>query len=396
MPRARSERILRQARHLAVMLLASLEKNDVREALACADQLHRTGLASLGNVAPRGSARFAASCRLRGEEDVIVELLVLLSEGEVPREAWPAVFDVLGVWAGEEAVAVIDELLRGSTGDDEETARLMQRGFDALRSIGGERAVRALEAFGRDRRPAVSDRASWYLGQLDAPAGDLTSWRDEPEPASADEVAVRDSLWDPFRWREAAEKFAEYLGWLYRSEAKRHARTLKDAGLDVWSFDRSMKDARHDLGEALEPAVLAGLVRLSDVRLLALAASAELFPSGDLAERRACEVPEGWVSICLTKSSPSARYLCRLELPVAPREDVWREAVGDAPSRDLFSLMRTWALRLPCLAEEYRTKDLLPVAAALAMLSAAVQQRLGGDGPQSHATLPAWLGLAVR
>jgi hypothetical protein len=414
MPRLRDERTLLSARESASGLLQALKEGHASDAKRYAERLSQVGIEALTSLSPRGTLKYAATSRL-DDGKLINGLLHLLKSDKVPRNLWPACFDVLGVWAGGEAVPIVGRLLHGRSGEPngDDWSRILQHGFNALHMIGGPDAVRILTDFQKADLPSpIRVQASWYLNQLGARVVDFMFGSEETEPASPEEVAVRDSLADPYHWTAACAALATFFLNLYR-EAWPRLKTAVEAVIPASVVEPPLLDWKrtcHLGGESVddkidvwESVTLAALIRFSDARLLVLDGALAFFPERDVRSKQACQSPLGWWAVLLDPSSLSARYLDRLALLRAPATSkAWEDSLsGNLRSPDLHELIRSWVNQLPALAQQFNRRDARWLSFALAVLHDSMHKQMDWPRPRLAETLHAWLtpypkGAAAR
>jgi hypothetical protein len=411
----RATRILAEANRTADELVRTARQGEHAKARELAASLYKIGVGSLSALAPRGTLKFAAPVRLHGGEGTIGELVSLLRSGEIPREEWPGYFDALGTWAGEEAVQVIGELLSGLSlgrGWEENAGAPLQHGFRALHLIGGPEAAELLREFQKSRKPGpVREQASWYLNQLSHPSADLMYGVEVPEPASADGVKVRDSLWDPYRWGSALHGLSSepfHLAWHHSLHGwEQLIRRIPSGDLrrisspEPFPLSRALASEYERLSEehaeCLEALIQALMIRLSETRLLVWLETASLFVDPDVEERH--HVPPHrvpfWELVQLRASSDSARYLDRLALMRVPKGDeVWDAArAGDTRSPNFQGAVRSWLISLPGIAQQFNRRKAPWLSFLLACAFDFVHKEKGWPCPPLAKTLPTWLGL---
>ncbi len=377
MTRSRQQTILDQLGELTRGLRRALAADDYRAATRLAQELQTLGIQSLDRLTSRGTLRFPASNRWE-DERLSREVLERLGSPAFPEPLAALLVNVLGYWAGEEAVPGIHHLLVERVQRGESTPEIdpiARSGLEALYLIGGPEAAQTLYHFqGRSFPLELRREATRFLNELGSRSVDLQfGSEDIPEPETAEEVHLIDSLRDPYCWKPAAESVGDFLRsvgrstWIdYRKELTSVLPSQATTAVRCAFEDPSSAGSVSEqwLG-CLEPAVPHFVVCLAGHELLALNPVCSFFPAGDVLEETREPVFRDWSFFKLCPGSASARFLGRL-----PLFRVSDAGAGPAATRSRRAL-RSWVSQLVMLAQEFQRRR----EPALMFCMAALQYR---------------------
>ncbi len=300
----------RRAIRLGNDLCSALYDSDFKLALDFCRDLCKLGAETFSDLIPRGTTCHSATERIPPIERVS-QLIVKENNPISSSEEIGLFCRMLAFWAGASALPFLIKKVC-YTNPTEALA-----GINALRTIGGTQAFEFLQQLSSQANLDLETQEAAQLAVSELIHGGVDYWIGPSrveilKNATTDDIAIRDSLTDPYEWDQASKLLGDYLKQIIEMESPA---IFQDMGIDQSQVGLKLKEwfDNSEANQRSQEEIIQSLgFIVNSKKIVVLKPLIRLFRTEDLIAETQLRPANDWWAVELKEDSLSTKFFPRL------------------------------------------------------------------------------------